>query len=219
MPEPRPISSSWLSLTAGGDSRRVWLAAIGLLLMTVVVYEPAFHAGFIWDDDSYVTRNRLLSDPIGWLRAWIPGTTPQYYPVVFTMFWIEHVIWGLNPLGYHAVNVLLHAANAVLVWRLASWLRIPGAWLIGAVFAVHPVHVESVAWITERKNVLSGFFYLLAALAYLRFDSLRFPSPKQQSETSHRTWQWYGVSLGCFALALLAKTVTMSVITPRLARY
>jgi tetratricopeptide (TPR) repeat protein len=184
------------AMAAGG-------AAI-VLALTLAAYWPALQAGFIWDDDQYVTANALLDDVDGLRRIWIPRQTPQYYPAVFTTFWIEHQLWKLNPMGYHIVNVVLHALNAVLVWRLCSVLRIPGAWLIGAVFALHPVHVESVAWITERKNVLSGFFYLLAALAYLRFDDEALQRP------AGPRWMWYSAALALFVLALLSKTVTCS---------
>src|SRR5207244_13160763 len=102
-------------------------------------------------------------------RIWLePGAVPQYYPLTFTSLWLEHHLWGVQPLGYHLVNVLLHGANAILVWVIGRRLALPGAWLAAAMFAVHPVHVESVAWVAERKNVLSGARYLAAFLAYLR---------------------------------------------------
>src|SRR4029450_5427971 len=91
------------------------------------------------------------------------------YPMVFSMFWIEYRLWDLNPLGYHLVNVLLHGIGAVLLWFVLRRLAVPGAWLAAAVFALHPVHVESVAWVTERKNVLSGVLYFAAMLTYFRF--------------------------------------------------
>ncbi|MHC5023283.1 MAG: tetratricopeptide repeat protein [Planctomycetota bacterium] len=154
--------------------RRTLVGAILIVLATLVAYTPAMtDGGFIWDDDDYVTDNRLLQAPDGLARIWQPGHTRQYYPAVFTTFWIEYQLWELNPRGYHVVNVLLHILNALLVWAVFARLRVPGAWLIGAIFALHPVHVESVAWITERKNVLSGFFYLAAALAYLKFQAVR----------------------------------------------
>ena len=185
--------------------RSRWVFGLALVAFTLVAYLPAHAAGFIWDDDWYVTKNELLHDVAGLVRIWVPGHTVQYYPVVFTSFWIEHHLWGLEPAGYHVVNVLLHALNALLVWRLARGLGIPGAWWIGAAFALHPVHVESVAWITERKNVLSGAFYLSAALAYLRFEELRgCPSPPA------RRGAWYAAAFGLFLLALLSKTVTCS---------
>src|SRR5690606_21339590 len=104
----------------------VWFGFAGIVLLTLIAYWPAIHGGFIWDDDSYVTQNTLLHDLDGLRRIWIPRQTPQYYPAVFTSFWIEYQLWGLNPLGYHLVNVLLHIGNALLVWRLAVVLRIPG---------------------------------------------------------------------------------------------
>src|SRR5207244_904477 len=117
-----------------------------------------------------------------------------YYPLTFTSLWLDHHLWGVRPLGYHLVNVLLHGANAILVWVIDRRLALPGAWLAAAVFAVHPVHVESVAWITERKNLLSGALYLAAFLAYLR--------------AADGTRGAYRVALGLFLGALLAKTVT-----------
>ena len=184
----------------------IWTGIIAIVAMTVIAYWPALHAGFIWDDDQYVTGNALLNDVQGLWRIWIPRQTPQYYPVVFTMFWIEHQLWDFDASRFHLVNVLLHAANALLVWRLARMLQIPGAWLIGAAFALHPVHVESVAWITERKNVLSGFLYLLAAIAYLRFDHENDVS----EAASSRPWHWYALSLCLYVLALFSKSVTCS---------
>src|SRR6185312_9384836 len=114
----------------------------------------------------------------------------------YTTFRIEHALWGLNASGYHWVNILLHAINALLVWRLLVRLKIPGAWLAAALFALHPVQVESVAWVTERKNVLSLFFFLLALRAWVEFIDETAPRRKFQ----------YALSLIFFALALFAKT-------------
>ncbi len=180
--------------------------ALLLVAATIVAYLPALSAGFIWDDDSYVTGNPFLLDLGGLAKVWVPGHTPQYYPAVFTGFWIERQLYGLQPFGYHLVNVLLHAFCALLVWRLARQLALPGAWFVAAVFALHPVHVESVAWVTERKNVQSGLFYLLAALAYRRFERERdAPAP---DGAAREPWASYATSLACFLLALLSKTVT-----------
>ncbi|MBT8486698.1 MAG: glycosyltransferase family 39 protein [Phycisphaerae bacterium] len=188
--------------------RGVWpwrlapLVAFGIVLLTLLAYTPALDGGFIWDDDDYLTQNPLVQMPGGLARIWVPGATRQYYPMVFTTFWIEYRLWGLDPAGYRIVNVLLHAASALVLWRVLRRIGVPGAALIGAAFALHPVHVESVAWITERKNVLSGFLYLLAALAYLRFDD--------QADPPARPWAFYGAALVAFAGALLAKSVTCS---------
>ncbi len=175
-----------------------------LVAMTILAYFPVYSAGFIWDDDSYLTRNKTLTSENGLAEIWLtPRASPQYYPMVFSTFWLERQLWGLNPTGYHIVNVLLHAATALMLWRLLIRLKLPGAWLAAAAFALHPVHVESVAWIAERKNVLSGLFYMLAASAFLRF----LPS---ESLPSRRRYAWYIASLGLFVLALLSKTTTCS---------
>ena len=173
-------------------------ATWGLLILTVLVYSRTITCGYIWDDDYYVTHNSVLTSGLDGLSdAWFkPGSTPQYYPLVFTTFWVEHQLWGLWAGGYHFVNVLLHGLSAMV---LVSVLRRIGlnfwpAWLTAALFAIHPVHVESVAWITERKNVLSGLCYLSAAWCYLNFDSRR------------EGRFWVGAFL-LFFCALLSKTV------------
>jgi tetratricopeptide (TPR) repeat protein len=183
-------------------ARSTVITGLALLLLTLAAYWPALNAGYIWDDDDYLTQNALVQQWDGLARIWQPMQTRQYYPLVFTTFWIEHKLWGIEPAGYHFVNVLLYAISAMLVWRIARWLGLPGAFFIAAVFALHPVHVESVAWITERKNTLSGVFYLTAMLSYLKFDARR---REGQSE-----WWRYGLVLACFAAALLSKTVTAS---------
>jgi tetratricopeptide (TPR) repeat protein len=139
-----------------------------LVLAAVAAYLPALKAGYVWNDDTYVTDNPTLDGASGLRLIWTdPKANEQYYPMVFTTFWIEKRLWGLAPLGYHLVNVLLHAANALLLWGLLSRIGLRGgAWAAG-LFALHPMCVESVAWITERKNTLSMFLSLLAMLAYL----------------------------------------------------
>jgi len=177
-------------------------AAYGLLLLLVVVaaHAAALGAGFVWDDDDYVTANAQLDDAQGLVRIWTKlGAVPQYYPLVHTTFWVEHRLWGERPLGYHAVNVLLHAGNALLVWTILRRLSVPGAWLAAALFGVHPVHAESVAWIAARKHVLSGLFYLGSLLAWIAFDDA-------ESRTGQRERAW-ARSILLFVFALLAKTV------------
>ena len=122
------------------------------------------------------------------------SVTPQYYPLVFTTFRIEHALWGLDPVGYHLVQVLIHLTTALLLWRIGTRLEFPWPWFVAAVFAVHPVHVESVAWVTERKNTLGGLFYALTVLAWLRYDD-------------GRGLRWLGVAALTFACAMLSKTV------------
>ena len=174
-----------------------WLKVFFLVAATILVYQQAWHAGYIWDDDVYVTENKLLTAPDGLRRIWFSFDSPsQYFPLVYTTFRLEHALWGLQPAGYHWVNILLHAANALLVWRLLLALRVPGAWLAAAIFALHPVQVESVAWITERKNVLMGFFFLLSLVAWVKFVDT----------PSNRRWKLYALALVFYALALFSKT-------------
>jgi tetratricopeptide (TPR) repeat protein len=174
-----------------------WLLGLLLGVVTILAYQPVWQAGFIWDDDVYVTGNKLLTAPDGLRRIWLSQDSPsQYFPLVYTTFRLEHAVWGVRPAGYHWVNLLLHAANALLVWRLLRRLAVPGAWLAAALFALHPVQVESVAWVTERKNVLSLFFVLLALLAWVEFIK---DDPK-------RSWRFYGLALAAYALALFSKT-------------
>lgn len=185
------------------DRRRQWIAGALLVLAVGLAYWPVTRAGFIWDDDDYIINNPTLLDASGLARIWAsPGATPQYYPLVFTTFWCEHALWGLSPLGYHLVNVALHAGASLVLWRLLRRLSVPGAMLGALLFALHPVHVESVAWVTERKNVLSGLLYLLSAWAYLRFDP--------PAGDAKRRWRWYAASMALFVAALLSKTVTCS---------
>ena len=176
--------------------RLACLGAVGLGLLTILIYRPAWHGGFIWDDDRYVTQNRLLTAPDGLRRIWFSLDAPsQYFPLTYSVLRIERSLWGLNPTGYHWVNILLHVANALLVWRVLSRLKIPGASLAAAVFAVHPVQVESVAWIAELKNVLMGFFFLLTLWMWIEYvDPTR----------RHRSLFYLG-ALVFYLLALFAK--------------
>jgi protein O-mannosyl-transferase len=171
-----------------------WLFAVALVLAVFLVYQPAWHGGLIWDDDMHVTRPELRS-PHGLWRTWFEvGASLQYYPLLHTAFWIEHRLWGDSVLGYHLMNLAQHAAAALLVALILRRLAVPGAYLAAAIFALHPVHVESVAWITEQKNTLSAVFYLGAMLTYLHFDRRRRP------------WQ-YALALVLFVAGMLSKTI------------
>ncbi|MFM1873437.1 MAG: O-GlcNAc transferase [Planctomycetota bacterium] len=170
------------------------LAAV--LLVLVLAYHGVAECGFVWDDDDYVTSNPTLRTWAGLWSIWTePRSLPQYYPLVHTSFWLEWRLWGAHPLGYHLTNVALHGAAAVILARLLTRLAVPGAWAAALWFAAHPMHVESVAWVTERKNVLSLVCALAAANAYWRAREdvgLRPLLP----------------ALGWFLAALASKTVT-----------
>jgi tetratricopeptide (TPR) repeat protein len=170
-----------------------------LLCATFAAHLPALRGGLLWDDNMHVTRADLRSLDGLW-RIWFDlGATQQYYPLLHSAFWLEHRIWGDATLGYHLTNVALHAASACLVVIIVRRLKLPGAWLAGFIFALHPVCVEAVAWISEQKSTLSGVFYLAAALTYLRFDR-GAPGARRKSP--------YFIALGLFVLALMCKTVT-----------
>jgi tetratricopeptide (TPR) repeat protein len=179
--------------------------------VTVAVYVLGLRqAGFIWDDDMYVTSNATLRTVDGLRRIWLePSALPQYYPLVHTTFWLEYRLWGLNAFGFHVVNALLHALGAVVLGRILVRLALPGAWIGAALFALHPVQVESVAWITERKNVLSGLFYFAAA-----WFLLRALHPERENgaadEAAPVGVRDYTIGTLLFLCALLSKTVTAS---------
>lgn len=142
-----------------------------IVLAAFLAYLPALRGGFVFDDHPLVESNRALLGPL-W-HLWTSGAAPDYWPLTWTALWIEHRLWGSSPLGYHVVGVALHATVALLLWRVLRRLAVPGAWLAAMLFVVHPVGVESVAWISEQKNVLSGVFFLAAALAWLSHDETR----------------------------------------------
>jgi tetratricopeptide (TPR) repeat protein len=205
---------------------RAVACAVLLVVLPLAAYLPAYHGGFYSDDVSHIIQNERLRTARGLGEIWsdLRGTDDLYYPLTFTTYWIDYHLWGMNPAGYHTANIILHALNSLLVWLVFRRLGIPGAWFAGAIFALHPVHVESVAWVTERRNTLSAFFYLLSILAYLGYrriganrsdaagggagaaapvtaDGRRFQNSRRGA---------YFAAFVCFAAALLSKTATLS---------
>lgn len=182
-------------------SRRDQLAALALGLLAGICYLPAMlWGGLIWDDFIWFQSRAVLEwSGLGAIWSWPSRIYREghYWPLTYTTFWLEHKIWGLEPAGYHIVNVVLHLLNSLLVWRVLLRLAVPGAWVVAVVFAIHPLQVESVAWIIERKDVLSGLFYLAAVLVWLRF--LDQPRP----------WR-YGLALLLFAAGLLSKSMVVT---------
>lgn len=183
-----------------------WALALVLIALVVICYWPTIHAGFLMDDDHYVTKQPLVHSFDGLQKAWFqPSLVPQYYPVVYTVFWLEYQLWGPAPLGYHLVNVALHSAAVLLAWRLLTRLEVPGAWLAAAIFAVHPACVESVAWVTKLMNVLSLLLALGSMWCYLKFEPI--VASDRPRGRSGRAWGHYVTSLALYVVALLTKTV------------
>ena len=186
------IQDGWL--------RRYGLTALTFALLVGAAYFPALRGGFVWDDAIFTEEPALHAGSGLWSIWFSPSdirNEGHYWPVVYTSFWLEHLLWGLAPAGYHAVNLVLHWINSLLVWRLLSRLAVPGAWAAAAVFAVHPLHVESVAWIIERKDLLSALFYLAAALTWIRYV-----------ETPGRGR--YALALALFTAGLLSKSIVVT---------
>jgi hypothetical protein len=181
--------------------------AVGIFVILCAVglaYQPVIQGDFLWDDDTLVSANELLRNQQGLRKIWTePGATAQYYPLTFSVFWLGYQLWGLNTSGYHLLNILLHGLNALWVWKILCRLKCPGAFAAALLFALHPVHVESVAWISELKNVLSAQFYLLALNQYLDYVL-----PGDRPEHTKTSVISYIFSLVFYLCALLSKTIT-----------
>ena len=181
---------------------RDWFLGLGLVLAVGVVYWPVWWAGFVWDDSYHITANPCVVGPLGLKEIW---TTSAWrpFPLVITVFWAEHALWGLAPLPFHIVNIFEHAACAVLLWRVLLGLRVPGAWLGAALWALHPLQVESVAWISEMKNTQSCLFYLLTIFFYVRWLRTKDAGPRGGSNGD------YALTLVFAAMAMASKSSTV----------
>ena len=181
------------------SERRDWLWGFLLIALVFIAYAPVFGAGFVWDDESHLTQNPCIVGPLGLKEIWT-STRAVYYPLVLTTFWVLHKFVGLNPLPYHILNVLMHAGSAVLLWRLFRRLGVRGAWLGAALWALHPVMVQSVAWVTELKNTQSCLFYLLSIFCFLNWEE-----HSQTWKSPIKSALLFSLSLVCFVLATLSK--------------
>ena len=179
--------------------QRHWFMAAAIVAAIVLTYLPVWQAGFIWDDDAHVTNNPTIIGPLGLKEIWTSAKA-NYFPLTMTSFWVQHALWGLEPWPYHAVSVGCHALGAVLLFLVLRRLQVPGAALGAALWALHPVQVESVAWISELKNTQSGVFHFLSVWFFLRWLQER-PSPSWRNE--------YWLALACAVLAVLSKTSTV----------
>src|SRR3954469_16552657 len=182
----RPVAPAWL------------LGLIGVVTI-LLAYARLRHGDFLWDDDAHITGNPTIIGPLGLKEIWTSGKA-NYFPLTMTSFWIQHALWGLNPMPYHVVTVAFHVAAALLLWRILVRLAVPGAWLGAMAWALHPVQVESAGWICELKNTQSGFFYLLAIYFFVRWLQ-RAEAPRVSRE--------YSFALIAAILAILSKSSTV----------
>ena len=229
--ESRPDPTNRVALPAW--SSRPLAAGFALCALIAVGYYPALWAGFIWDDAIWVDDPAIRAWSGLWNIWFSPDDIerePHYWPMMYTMFWLEHKLWGFAPFGYHLVNVLLYMVNVLLLWRLLRLLAVPGAWAVAAVFAVHPMHVESVAWLIGRKDLLCGLFCMAATLCWIRSegagdlrpDSGSAPAPKRPPLSPSPGWRWpfdsigvprpglYLAALALLAAAMLSKTAAVT---------
>jgi tetratricopeptide (TPR) repeat protein len=179
--------------------RRHWLWALFLVAVTVLAYYRMWQAGFIWDDAEHLTQNPCIIGPLGFKDIWT-SSQAYYYPLVLTSFWVIHKFLDLNPLPYHLLNVLMHAGSAVLLWGVLRRLGVCAALFGAGLWALHPVMVQSVAWITELKNTQSCFFYLLSILFFLNADG--------HKAKPQRRWR-FGLSLLFFLMAITSKSAVV----------
>jgi len=181
---------------------RDWFWGLILVLAIIVAYQPVWWAGYIWDDDNHVTTNPCIIGPLGLKEIWTTDAA-RFFPMTLTTFWMEHALWGLAPFPYHLVNVFIHGACAVLLWKVLQSLQVPGAWLGAAIWALHPVEVESVAWITEMKNTQSGLFFLLSIFFFVKWLKAQGLGQRNGSDWS------YPLMLLFAALAMASKSSTV----------
>jgi tetratricopeptide (TPR) repeat protein len=186
--------------TESSSRSLAWIKASLIALACWYAFAPSFHGSWLWDDFE-LRENPMFRDPSGWWKTWLSTDSPDYFPLRTTVVWLQSRLWHENLLDYHVANSCLHAVCALLVWRLLWRLRLRFAWVGGLVFAVHPVAVESVAWISEMKNTLSLLLLLLSALAWVRHDE----NPERNSPAVRQQDGWYFASLFLFLAAMLSK--------------
>jgi protein O-mannosyl-transferase len=187
-----------------------------IILVAFIAYLPTLSNEFVWDDDALLTNNDFIKSPDGLYKFWYATEQMDYWPVTYSTLWIEWRLWGMHSTGYHINSLILHIVASLLIWVILKKLSIPGAFLAAIIFAVHPVNVESVAWIAQRKNLMAMLFFLLSILWYLKFlgharaakpSVVRYPFPIFSYFVLHPSSfnAWYWLSLFAFVLAMLGK--------------
>lgn len=203
--ESRPSTSGYNPLAA--FLRRIVIPVMAILALCLLVYYPLHAAGFIWDDGYWILNDPAMHHWRNLQFVWFdPMTFMQYYPLSVTAYFLQWQLWGADALGFHAVSLLLQVINAVFLWRILRRLHLRAAWLAAAIFAIHPVVVESVAWVVEQKNLISGFLVLAAVWSWIRFAGLDGPEDQLESAAPVYHWRFYAAALVFYFLAVCAKT-------------
>ena len=188
------------------SERQSWFAGIAVIaVLSFIVYYPSLNGGFIFDDNDLLTNNALVQSDDGLSRFWFSMQPVDYWPISNSSFWFEWRLWHLHPGGYHTTNLILHVLCCAMLWRILRALSVPGAFFAALLFAVHPVNVESVAWIAQRKNVLSLLFFLASAYYYIRMELDR-EEGEERRFLPHGTSRWYCWSVFWFLAAMLSKS-------------
>jgi protein O-mannosyl-transferase len=217
MSKNKPSTGKLVHLIQSGSSiplkLRPYLPAgvVVIFIFVFIAYFPSLNGKFIWDDHLLLTENQLVQSPDGLYDIWCSTESPDFWPATNTTFWIEWRLWGANSAGYHVTNLIVHVVESFLIWIVLRKLSIPGAFLAAVIFAVHPVNVESVAWIAQRKNLMAMLFFLLSILWYLKFLEHNRPWLAAKQFNAHRLLPathdclWYWLSVSAFILATLSK--------------
>ncbi len=200
-----PAAAKWQSLTPLERWQELLLRGAIIVMAALWVYSPTYHGDWLWDDDALLTTNPVVQSGTlqGLAKLWIDPAGADYFPLSYSALWAQWMVFGLNPTGYHAVTILLHATGALLLWRLLVVMRLPGAWLAGLLFAIHPACVESVGWVSELKNTLSLPLFLIAAICFAKHDQAAHSSAPAAARLSTANHFWAVVF---FLVAMLAKT-------------
>lgn len=220
---PAPVAQDATAEGGGPTAVATWadtlIKAAVIAFACAWIYSPSLRGDWLWDDDTSITKNAVVQNPNYDLwKIWVAPEGADYFPLTATGFWLQWQLFAPAQntppeqmpaaverlkIGYHAVNIVLHAIAALLLWRLMSVMKLPGGWLAGMLFAVHPIGVESVSWVSELKNTLCQPLFLLAAIHFVLFDDAEREAGDWDSR---RVWGNYALAVLCFLLAMLAKT-------------
>jgi len=211
-----PAAAADVSTDDAARWQNLLLQAAIIILAGLWIYSPTYHGEWLWDDDQLVWQNAVVQSTSlrGLAKLWFNPDGADFFPLSYTALWAQWPFFHDQPTGYHITTIVLHIVASLLLWALLDRMRIPGAWLSGLLFAIHPVAVESVAWVSETKNTLSLPFFLLSCLCWVMQDEDQNEDQNEYRAEHHddekdgggRRTALYLASIVFFLLAMLAKT-------------